>query len=456
MKDNFVRLKNKTLNDDKSIFYLLSVIFGLIFSFASMFGDDVNGMRVEGGTIADYWNKSVEMYSTWASRLFVNFVVFLFSDNSNTFIWGIYMGASLYVLMYSLSKLFVNKNQRDCNIVIACFVMLFPFQYMNSAGWIATMTTYLSPTAFGFLSLIPIKKVYLGQKFRIWECILYPIALVYGANNEQMMVVILGSYIVAAIYLFIVKKNHLFICIQLLLAIGSCLITLLCPGNYVRKNEEITNWYKNWGMFNSIDKIDLGYSTTMQWLFFGSHIFVIATCILFTFIIWKKYKKVELVSIAAIPTMLIVFLGPLRSITLAIYPNISDLTDSIEWNGLVTVANRGDLKAFGRYFIWSAMIILLCIVIFLLHDNIRSLIISIVMIGTGTASRLVMGFSPTIYASGARTFTNMAFCIIAVSCFVYANAVESGCIERKEIAIISTVSKAFILFSMINILFLVA
>ncbi len=369
---------------------------------------------------------------------------------------GSIYGGALYVLMYSISKLFVNNNRKECNIVIAGLVMLFPFQYLNSAGWIATMTTYFSPTAFGFLSLIPIKKTYLGERIKYWEYILYAIALIYGANNEQMMVVILGSYFVATLYLLIIKKNHFYIWIQLLLAVGSCLMTLLCPGNYVRKNKEIISWYKNWGMFNIIDKIDLGYSTTMEWLFFGSHIFVIAVCSLFTFILFKKYRKVNCILVAGIPTIIIVLLGPLREIILTMYPNISKLTEPIESNGLVTVANRGDFKAFGKYFIWATMIILLCIVIFLLQDSIRMLLISTVLIGAGTVSRLVIGFSPTIYASGPRTFTIMAFCIIAVACSIYANAVEIGYIECKDIFVISIVSKIVIIFSMINILFLVA
>ena len=450
-------LKIYLKEDNKKIFYIVSIAFAIIFSFASMIRDDVGGMRVEGGTIAEYWQKSVDMYSTWASRLFVNFVVFLFTDNSSTYLWGIYMGVSLYILMYSFSKLFSTKeNEKKCNVVIAGLTLLFPFQYLNSAGWIATMTTYLSPTAFGFLSLLPIKRVNEENSLHWYEYIIYSIALIYGANNEQMMVVILGCYVTATVYFVANKKNKFIIWFQLLLSVVSFFITMLCPGNYARKKSEVISWYKTWGMFNKIDKIDLGYSTTMQNILFGSHIFIIVICCLFTYIIWKKYKQTSYVLLAGIPTLLMVLFGPLRSIIITMYPNIGGLTDSIERNGLVTVVNRGDFQAFGRYLIWAVMIIMICATVILLQSNLKMLITSFVLLVTGTASRVVIGFSPTIYASGARTFTVMYFCIIAVACYTYSNSLEQGYIDNVESKRLEIIAILLLICSMINIMFLVA
>lgn len=432
MRNSINKIINRVLTDNKRVFYIICIMFSIILSFIPTYGDDIGGMRVENGTIVDYWKYSVHMCSTWTSRLFVNFVVFLFSDNKYTFIWAAYMGLSLYVLMYSFSKLFASDSTKECNLVIASIIMLFPWHYLNTAGWIATMTTYLSPIAFGFFSLIPIKKYLCDQKPKWWEGVVYSLALVYGANLEQMMIVILGSYTVAVVYFAVIKEKYVYLWIQLILSIASCFMTILCPGNFERKKKEAIAWYKSWDMFNKIDKIDLGYSTTMQWLLFGSHIFMIVICCLFAFIIWKKYNKLSFLSIAGVPTLLIIILGPLRSITATMYPSISVLTDSIERNGLVTVANRGNLSALSKYIIWAAMIILLSIVIALLQDSIRMFIASFVLICTGGASRVVMGLSPTVYASGARTFAVMVFCIMGVACCTYSNSIKLGYINKKD------------------------
>jgi hypothetical protein len=413
-------------------------------------------MRVENGSLADYWRYAVGMYSTSSSRVLVNFVVFLFTDRQSFLPWVIYMGVSLYLLMYTFSALFSQKDhERDCNIVIAGLIMLFPFRFLNSAGWVTTTTTYLGPMACGFFSLLPLRKVNEGRKIKGYTWPLYMLALVYGANFEQMMVVILGSYLAGVIYLCFRRKFHPLLFIQLLLALASFAVILLCPGNYARKNFEIANWYKDWGMLNLVDKADLGYATTMQMLCYGSQICLIASGCLFTFLLWKKYRRPAYAMTAGVPSILMILLGPLRSLTLTLYPDVHLLTDDIERNGLVTVSNRGNVQALGRYIVWAAMLSLLCAALILLQDHIREILVSFVLIGAGTASRLVLGFSPTIYASASRTFTIMFFCIIGVACYVYANSIRQGLISPREAGNINRISFLLILCSMINCMFMV-
>lgn len=442
--------------DNKTIFYITSIIFAFILLFAKTWGDDVTFMRVENGSLVDYWRYALSMYPASSSRVLVNFVVFLFTSRHSFIPWVIYMGVSLYLLMYSFSALFAQKDhERECNIIIAGMILLFPFRVLNSAGWVTTTTTYLAPMACGFISLLPLRKVNEGTKIKWYTWPLYMLALVYGANFEQMMVVILGSYLVGVIYLFIRKKFHPLLGIQLLLAIASFFVILLCPGNYVRKNFEIPNWYKEWGMLNMIDKADIGYSTTMQMLWFGSQICLIATACLFTFIIWKKYRRWSYTMTAGVPALLMILLGPLRSITLTLYPDIRLLTDDIERNGLVTVSNRGNIQALGRYIVWAALLSLMIAAVILLQDHIRGLLVSFVLIGAGTASRVVLGFSPTVYASAFRTYTVMFFCIIAVACYVYANSIHQGLISKREARNLNRISYVLILCSMINSMFMV-
>jgi hypothetical protein len=204
-----------------------------------------------------------------------------------------------------------------------------------------------------------------------------------------------------------------------------------------------------------IDKADIGYSTTMQMLWFGSQICLIATACLFTFIIWKKYRRWSYTMTAGVPALLMILLGPLRSITLTLYPDIRLLTDDIERNGLVTVSNRGNIQALGRYIVWAALLSLMIAAVILLQDHIRGLLVSFVLIGAGTASRVVLGFSPTVYASAYRTYTVMFFCIIAVACYVYANSIHQGLISKREARNLNRISYVLILCSMINSMFMV-
>lgn len=449
------KFRKKFKNDDKSIFFHVSIFFTIILSFAKMAIDDIDGMHLEGGTIVEYWQKATDMYSTWSSRVIINFFVFMFADG-NTIWWAISMGISIYVLMYAISTLFVNKNKKACNIFIASMVFLYPFYDLTTAGWIATTTTYFIPTAFSFFCLIPIKKIAKQEKFKLREYLLFSVALIYAANNEQVMVIILGCYVVATTYFLILKKCHMFCIIQLILSFISCGFVLLSPGNQSREKAEIIHWYPSWGMLSEIDKIELGYSTTMEWLFFGNNLFIIATYLLFLYIIWQKYKNNIIKTIALVPAIFTIAFGPFKVISNYLFPSLSALTTPISQYGLVTAANRGNLESFGKYAVWGSLLLFTCIELILIAKKFSTLLISITIIGAGTASRFAIGFSPTIYASKYRTCEVMAFCIIASTCMIYSQNLENGTITNTVNSKILLIMQLLLVLNILNLFFLVA
>lgn len=448
-------LRKKIKNDDRSIFFLVSIFITVILSFAKMANDDIAGMHLDSGTITDYWQKAIDMYSTWASRVLINFFVFMFADD-NTIWWAISIGISIYMLMYAISTLFVNKNAKTCNIFIASMVLLYPFYDLTTAGWIATTTTYFIPTAFGFFCLIPIKKIAKQETFKLWEYLLFSVTLIYATNNEQVMVIVLGCYASATIYFLFLKKCHVFCIVQLVLSFLSCGLILLCPGNQSRKKTEIIRWYPSWNMLGKIDKAELGYSTTMEWLFFGNNIFIITIYLLFLYIIWQKYKNNIIRMIALIPAIFTIAFGPFKVISNYLFPSLTALTSPISQYGLVTAANRGDLESFGKYAVWGVLLLFTCIELILLAQKFSTLLISITIIGAGTASRLAVGFSPTIFASRYRTCEVMAFCIIAVACMIYSQSLECKTIPYTINSKILFIMQLLLILSMLNFLFLVA
>lgn len=451
MKDITSDIKNKKT---RNLFCFVSCCFVVIFCFATMFGDDISSMRVEGGSLLAYWNKALELYTTWSSRVLVNFVLYFFTDH-NPMLWALYMGICVFVLMYAFSVLFTNKNNKMASAVIVALITSYTFKDISTAGWIATTTTYFGPTAFGFFSLIPIKKAWLNERLKWYEYIIYAVSLIYAANNEQVMVVILGAYVTAFIYFLFNRKSQVFIILQLILSIASCLFVMTCPGNMVRKGVEI-RWFPTYGMLNKIDKIDLGYATTMKWLFFENNPYVLYVLILFVFLIWKKYKSATLRIMSTVPALLMLFTGPLKTVSEYLFPNLIELTNDISTYGLVTTENRGGPVQLGVYIVWAALIIIICIEIVLLSERLSSLLACIVLICTGTASRLIMGFSPTIYASKYRTCEVMAFCIIAVGCLIYGQYANSYILTDKEKKAVSYASYGLLLFNLINLFFLVA
>ena len=133
-----------------------------------------------------------------------------------------------------------NKNE-NMTLLIA-MIIIYPMMQMNSAGWAATTINYMWPMALGLFSLIPIRKVWDGEKIKFWQYPLYVIALLFSANQEQACAILFGTYLLFAILMVIKnKKIHPFIVIQNILVIASLIFILTCPGNSVRTQTEITN-----------------------------------------------------------------------------------------------------------------------------------------------------------------------------------------------------------------------
>lgn len=450
MKNKIILFKQKVIENDKIIFYVISLIFFLIFSFAYISDDDISGMPLVEKSFLGYYETLKYLYEQWMSRVLVIGVVLFFRNNCKIF-WAIYMAVCAYVMMVSISLLFVRKNKRECNNFIACFFMQFPFSILCSAGWISTMTTYFSPMAFGFLALVPISKIVRNEKIEWWEYILYAIANIYSSNSEQVMVVILGSYLVAAIYLIAKKNSKVFIYIQLAIAVFSLGFIFSCPGNYVRFNSEVASWYSEYEMLSFIDKAEMGYTSSLNWLLYNSHVFVIVICLFLTLFVWKKYKELTIRIISLIPTISVIILGPLNDFFITLFPSLEYLSQSISKYGLVTTQNRGNFATFMQFFVMTIIIAVILLEICLLASTIEEILVPVVLIATGFASRVSIGFSPTIWASEYRTCTVMCGCIIVTFIYIFLKQYEKYTYHSNMVSGVKGVLNIVLIIEIINL-----
>lgn len=441
----------KKLNmNNKYLYLIISVLFGLILSFSASFGDDLYLMHYNDVSFIDSINKAIELSNTWSSRILINSIVIYFNDN-HVVLWVITMMISMFVLLYALDKQF-NKDKSFLGaLIIVSAVLLIPYDLLSSAGWITTTCTYFIPMSLGLLSLCPIKKCLCSEKYKWYEYIIYALAIVFACNHEQVSVVISCVYLVASIYFSINKKKSYFIYIQLLLAILSFVYIIICPGNWSREATEIANWFPTYGMLNVFNKFDICFSTTMKWLFFENN-FISIICLLLTILIFKKYKETPIRIISLMPTVITIIEGPFNSIFNALFPYITNINNTISIQGLLTPVNRGNLEVFTTYLIWCLLLICLLITVIKLASSFKTLLIILTLLIAGFASRFAIMFSPTIYASGYRTCLVLILCIfVSVLILLFENLNKF-----KNKKILSYVSIVLIILNLINFIYVVA
>lgn len=231
------------------------------------------------------------------------------------------------------------------------------------------------------------------------------------------------------------KRIKVFLGIMLLLTVGSLVFTLTCPGNYVRTECEILGYNPMSGTLNFINKLALGLSTTLYEFLFKNEWYVLVACIIFTILIFEKYRDNFFRFISCIPVAVVSIMGIFRETVIKLFPSLEVLANEISSNGLVNAESSGGGYIRCQYIVMGITTIMIFVEIFLLQNTIFVILKVFTILIASIAPRMAMGFSPTIFVSGNRTCSVMGYCIIAVTICTLLNSLNSN-IEDKDKSIL--------------------
>ncbi len=363
------------------------------------------------------WEYLINRYQNWTSRLVIESATVISCGFLPLFVWKCIDIGMYILLLYSISKLIITENKRKLNFVLAGSLLCIPIFILAEAGWISTINNYIWTAATALYAMIPLRKIYNNEKIGIFQAITYILAMVYASNHEQMAGIL---FIVYACFTVIYLKNKKVKPIILILdaiIIISLIAILLCPGNSVRKVQEITNTYPEYANIGIFEKLQIGLTSMLDYclvqerLLFAVFIFVI------TLALWKNANNLKTKIFALIPMGLCV--GFKYSNTFLSRVDFIDMEHS---------------KIYLYFKVIVYIAILVSIFISLRHifsKDIKKCFLAILVFFTGFISRYIMAFSPTVYASGERTsiFFYISMCIVIVYiCSILLNRKE----ERNE------------------------
>lgn len=376
---------------------------------------------------------AMSRYSWWSSRVIIEFILCVVLKTSK-YLWILLQAGMVTLAGYSISRIFIKDNKKENNVMLLFMILLYPLNVMNGAGWAATTTNYMWPLATCLFSLIPIKKIWNNEKFKWFEFPLYSLALVYAGNQEQTCAILVGTYILFSIFMIIKdKKIHPYMIIQSLIIIASLIFILTCPGNYARNQSEIVDNFKDFEMLTVLDKIGLGFTATNALLVgHGNVIFLMLTSLIVVYI-FSNYKEKLYKVVAIIPLLSVVLLSFIPNTTSNIFPFLVSFKKYFVMEGvMLTAANSNNL--FYTLPIIFAFINFTCVIlsIMLIFKNLKNNVALLVFL-VGLASRLIMGFSPTIFASANRTMIFLEFSMIIVSILIWQELIKKT--DKNDIKI---------------------
>lgn len=367
-------------------------------------------------------------YETWASRLFIEAVLVYISRN--IFLWRILDWAFWVLLAWAFVMLFPKEKRETAAYITVGFLLIYPMWDLRTAGWIATSANYTWPLALGVFSLHGTAKAFYGRKTSIGMWILYAIAALYGANMEQMSAVLLAVNVCAIIY-FIMEKTPVRIygsaIIGAVIAAGEFIFIMTCPGNAARKSQEIINWMPNFASYNLLDKFCMGFVDTMHHMISSGNLIFLCYVVLLAVLVFQKTKDLKYRLPAIIPVALNLWLVAFPDMLETNFPSFASV---MEKNAFINGTNYHIAKNYIPTILYLLIIGCMLLSLVAVCETYLELLGQGILMGLALATRLIMGFTPTIYVSQERTFFYL-YMLMGISA-VYLVLANQNLLKEKQ------------------------
>lgn len=320
-------------------------------------------------------------------------------------VWKIFNTGVFVLCAAMLVRLFATDSVSD--VAAACaLVLLFPFYYLGTAGWISTCANYLYPFAGLLFIALQMKSICYRNCRKTLRLLLMVPVMAYVLNQDQAAMILVGGLFLFLLYVWKIRPHSKAVVVTVagcfLVALVGYVVMFCLPGHLNRIHDPLEMElylpdYANWSIWK---KLYRGYTSTVANMFF----YDAEVLVLFTFLLFLcTYQQASLLQkcIAAFPLA-----GFAGIYLLGKNAFMHTPYGMPELYSLSTLAGVAGVLLTG--------LSLLCIVS-TICTGIRSrnkwFLLGLLILGAG--SRLMMCFSATLYASSYRTYTYLVFALIA-------------------------------------------
>lgn len=345
----------------------------------------------------------------------------IFFQIINAFMWTLLIAYIVKIFDYN------HNMNKEFAFVLFFFMMvvLLPSNVLRwTVFWKSASVSYVWGTASALVTMLPIVKIYFNDVPSVGDWIFAFICCVYAANYEQIAVFMCVGIFGLLLNIFFRKdklQNGLIIrgSVLLLLSIVFTMLFLSMPGNKARLTSEIIQWYPNFNMYSIYDKAFIGINYAIG----ESEKRISFLFLALSFIVLLSNLKKSNTIIRIISFICFIFY---------LFNFIHRIGDSFDNSNFYVLSRLFALADFeGTDFAISAkrtvaecvnvvMISFLGTSLCTLEERKFDMIIFISFFG-GLATMVMMGFSPTIYASGNRS---MFICfLLLLSCLFRSSLV---------------------------------
>jgi hypothetical protein len=353
-----------------------------------------------------------QRYLSWSPRLLIEAALVPLLDIPMV-VWRL-LGALVGLLMFlSLQDLLAPRPVAPTRWVLALLYCGLPFYFMSSAGWVTTSLNYFWPLALGIFALAGTRRALVGKKEPWYRIGLYLLALAFSASNEMLAVCWVLGYLAIVIWAMGQHRPVTLAAAQLTVAVAASAVALLAPGNALRVASETATWLPGFPEMGLFAQFRLALLSTSE------HFVSVPNIPLFLFLmllgvrVWQTNSQPmrRLVGLAPLAAFLgfTAFFGAgiVRSRTLGyLAPQI--------WPS-------GQARLLQDLGVLVVLCLAACVVaaLWLSATSRTEFLVLLWILGIGSVSRLGMMFSPTVIASGTRTYYYFYVALLAATVLLW-------------------------------------
>lgn len=326
----------------------------------------------------------------------------------NGILWRPLLAGCYTVIAICIFRLFSDQKQKTSVLLSCLVILLFPIRRMGETGWVSTSMVYITPITFALIGCVGMKKLINNEYIKIYEYPLYFISVYLGTAHEQLAPFLMVIFLIICLRSFYVKKIKKFQLVLIGVSIYQCYRALTWPGNSGRIIREAKVFFPDYFSLNIIDKIYLAYHETMRRMLKEFWLPLTVLTILLCIVIFYKYKLKWFRFLGGFPVIITLATGILSPF-MGYWPGFGKLFDSSSLLSLNNVSNKLSFLTILLGIVYLGNIVINIYLV--MGDSVETLLYQLIFMG-GMCTRVIMGFSASLYASDARTFAVFFLCII--------------------------------------------
>lgn len=372
------------------------------------------------------------IYGEWSSRLLIITAIRGMLGTFPAIVWRILNPAVFAALGLIISRLVCRKPSSALNWFIVIMLFIFPFIDLRSAGWVTTSLNYLWVAAAGLFAVLVAKKILSSERVQPLEPIAAIPLLLYGANQEQMAAVLTLVFMVMTALMLRQKRFHWFIPASLLLSIASALFSLLSPGNAARRLVEMRDFI-DFDALSLVDKLEIGYSSTLERLVFRPNLLFFTLVLVLTIGVVQQHQAVFTRLYALFALFGILYSGVFTWLGASQFPFLHQVQSQLTDKGFITLQNFTQAGSYVPFILGSVLLVMVFSLLVSSFEHRSSGLLAAGILLLGILSRVMLGFSPSIWDSSSRTMMFLYTAIILCGALVFDDKYHKRCYSLAPI-----------------------